>query len=126
MKLSYDHESGDDPKPLVALGRASLRIEFHLLQAEPQCWFLIALAGKNSRPADRSLVQGPYTLVDQAIAVRKAIAAEIAYREFKVDLAAHPQWVIDAQRQLKSIRQRRSESDLDFSFHPEDVYPDIY
>lgn len=125
MRLRYDKTIPADPAPVILLGPESHRVEMHIRQDEDGSATLVAASGRDENaPPEKTLQQGPYQLYDQAVAARRAIAAQLKDSGYRYVQGEHPLWTMAVQRSINATRQRRAESEVDYSFDPKDVFLD--
>lgn len=125
MRLHYDKTIAADTQPLVLSGSGDLRVEIHI-RCEPEgSATLLAFSGlhQSGEPA-KSLQQGPFHRVDQAIAAKRAIVAQLKDAGCVVSEHQHPLWSLAVQRAINASRKQRAEAAGDYRFDPKDVYLD--
>lgn len=123
MHLNYDKSIPANAEPLVLRSAAQERVEIHLRQDADGVVTLLAFAGRGDKP-ERSVPQGPYERVEQAIAAKRAIAAELLRHGYSLATDVHPLWNLDAQRTINKIRSRKLASKASYAFDPKDVFLD--
>lgn len=124
MKLSYDTTKfniDSSHEVLILENSRSWRIEMQMRRNEDQSYTLVALSGISSKPAELSKLQGPYQTRQQASAARNAIAIELLNKDFKALDNEHSIWSLQAQKAIQKVRQQRSENQVNYDFHPDDV-----
>lgn len=124
MRLRYDTTIAADATPLVLLGPDVTRVEIHLRCEPDQTATLLAFSGRHGQPPEKTLQQGPYQLFDQAIAAKRAIAAQLRDSGFTLAKEQHPQWSMAAQRSINEQRAQKKTHAVDYRFDPKDVFLD--
>ncbi len=125
MRLRYDKSIPADPDPVILLDAKDHRVEMHIRRDPDDTATLVAVSGRDEGAApDKTLQQGPYQLYDQAVAARRAIAAQLKDAGYRHSENAHPLWTMAVQRSINAARKRRAESEVDYSFDPKDVFLD--
>lgn len=119
MYLRYSKAIADTAA--VVLTRGGLRIEIFVLANNDTSYTLVALSGPEDDCHQRSKLQGPYQLRDQALAARSAVVAALQDKGFVVSGHAHSQWRLSAQRCIRAVRQLRQQHVTDCRFDPKDV-----
>jgi hypothetical protein len=125
MRLHYDKAIAADARPLVLTGSGDLRVEIHIRCDPKGTATLLAFSGmyENGEPA-KALQQGPFHRVDQAIAAKRAIVAQLKDAGCVVSEDQHPVWSLAVQRAVNESRKQRAEAAGDYRFDPKDVYLD--
>ncbi|MGQ9426683.1 PA4575 family protein [Gilvimarinus sp. F26214L] len=124
MRLRYDLSLPADPAPLILDGPDDRHVEFHIRRDPDQTVSLVAMSGRRGADPDRITQQGPYHRPEQAVAARRAIAAELKRSGFQLANDRIPLWSLSAQRQLNATRRHKAALQLDYRFDPKDVYLD--
>lgn len=125
MRLYYDPSIPADSGPVVMLGPAGQRVEMHIREDEDGTATLIALSGPDSDTPPKGVrQQGPYHLRDQAVAARRAIAAQLKDTGFRHAQDEYPRWSLAVQRSVNDARKIRGESEGNYHFDPKDVFLD--
>lgn len=122
MRLNYNLQIPDQKNPLVLLGSDAARVEIHMREEVSGVTTLFAFAGQKC--VERKCAQGPYETRDQALAARKAIIAELIRTGFQLQENEVPLWSFDVQREIRQMREYKSESAVDTRFDPKDVFLD--
>ena len=119
MFLHYDNWA-QTPEVMIA---AQHRIEFHLGRVNDELFALIMLSGPDQAQPDKVRAQGPYHDMDQARAAIQAIAGILKEKGYSHQ-PLPPIWQVQAQGQLRSIRNTRSRHQVDSRFVPLGVPPE--
>jgi hypothetical protein len=123
MRLRYDTAVSADAKPLVLIGPQETRVEIHLREEPDASASLLAFSGLAGGQPQKTVQQGPYQTLDQAIAAKRAIAAQLKDAGF-AQSEQHPLWSLNAQRNINSQRVEKQRSAVDYRFDPKDVFLD--
>ncbi|MBB3048217.1 hypothetical protein FHR99_002491 [Litorivivens lipolytica] len=121
MRLRYPLVSAEHDQLLLE-NSDGWRVEMYILQNNDDSYSLVALSGKSGGVAERTKLQGPYLSRALAHAALSAIENVLLSRNFTKENAAHPQWRLTAQREIKSLRTTRQQNTPDCRFDPRDVY----
>ncbi len=97
-------------------------VELYILRNDDDSHSLVALSGRPQVQAERVKLQGPYPVRAQALAARSAVAAQLEVAGFSVNEKGSPQWRLQAQREIRAVRELRQQNTPDCSFDPRDVY----
>lgn len=125
MRLRYDPTIPAAPGPVVMLGPTGQRVEMHIREDEDGTATLVALSGPDSYTPPKGICQqGPYHLRDQAVAARRAIAAQLKHAGFRYAQDEYPRWYLAVQRSINDARKIRGESAGNYRFDPKDVFLD--
>lgn len=125
MRLRYDTTVSSDPSPLVLTRPDGLRVEIHFRRDEDGSVTLLAFSGREEQGAPtKTLHQGPFVRYDQAVAAKRAIAAQLKDDGFTVSEDAHPLWSMAVQRSINEARRKREAAAGDYKFDPKDVFLD--
>ncbi|MCW8196669.1 hypothetical protein F6455_17895 [Proteobacteria bacterium 005FR1] len=125
MRLRYDKSITPDAKPLVLSGPEQLRVEIHIRRDPEDTFTLLAFSGpQDSGEPQKSLQQGPFHRLDQAIAAKRAIVAQLRDAGFEIADQQHAMWSMAAQRAVNASRKEKAEAVGDYRFDPKDVYLD--
>ncbi len=124
MKLRYDNSISSDPAPLVLTNPEGRRVEIHI-RAEPDATAtLIALGGRTEGEPEKTSLQGPFELYDQAVAAKRAIAAQLRDAGYTPAEDEYPRWSMAVQRAINEVRHQRQAAAIDYRFDPKDVFLD--
>ncbi len=121
MYLRY-LESAPQSEALRLDNKQGWCVELYILRNDDDSHSLVALSGRPQIQARRVKIQGPYQMRAQALAARSAIAAQLEVTGFSVSQHASPQWRLQAQREIRAVRELRKQNTPDCSFDPKDVY----
>lgn len=125
MRLRYDKSITGDANPLVLSGPEQLRVEIHIRRDPEGTATLLAFSGsQESGEPQKTLQQGPFHRLDQAIAAKRAIVAQLRDAGFIVADQQHAMWSMAVQRAVNASRQQKAEAAGDYRFDPKDVYLD--
>ena len=105
------------------LGGNGRHIEISIHHNEDATCTLIAQSGTAGNRPDRQKAQGPYESAEHALAARRAIIHALTTRGFYPVISAIPRWSIDAQREIRRIREQRMASTVNYQFDPEELFP---
>lgn len=122
MRLQYDPTIPSGSAPLI-LRCGPRRVEIHLRRDEENLVALLAFAGEEG-PPERTVIQGPFQSMEQAVGARRAIAAPLLERGFEVDREVHPIWTLAAQRSINAVREGHRANVVNYRFDPKDVFLD--
>ncbi len=122
MKLDYKIQLKLEQSPFVLLQKGGARVELHLRQDDSGRCTLLAFAGVSEAP-DKSLEQGPYDNLQQALAACKAIVVQLQGKGYDY-VDALPIWRLQAQKAILSARAKRATTAVDTQFKPGDVFLD--
>lgn len=124
MRLRYEKTVSSDSSPVVLEGGDNFRIELHIRCEDDGTATLIAVAGLDNllRP-EKLLQQGPYQVHDQAVAARRAIAAELIDDGYHI-VDRHSVWSLAVQRSIRESRARKRVTRANYDFKAEDVFLD--
>lgn len=124
MRLRYDKSISTDPAPLVLERADGVRVEIHIRREADQTATLLAFSGREGSSPEKATQQGPYQLYDQAVAAKRAIAAQLKDAGFNITEQQHPLWSMDVQRDINSMRKQKGNSEANYEFDPKDVFLD--
>lgn len=124
MKLHYDKSITPDPAPLVLAGPDKRRVEIHIRVEPDATATLIALGGHTDGEPEKTSLQGPFELYDQAVAAKRAIAAQLRDVGYAPAEDQYPRWSLQVQRAINEVRQQRQAAAIDYRFDPRDVFLD--
>lgn len=125
MRLRYDTSVPPDSSPLLLTHPDDVRVEIHFRRDDDGSVTLLAFSGREEQGAPtKTLHQGPFVRFDQAVAAKRAIAAQLKDDGFAVSEDGHPLWSLAVQRSINAARKKREESAGDYSFDPKDVFLD--
>ncbi|WLQ12263.1 hypothetical protein O5O45_21290 [Hahella aquimaris] len=122
MRLDYRSPLADDAKFCALSGNDRQRVELFIKDTGDATYTLIALAGQESKPAVKVKLQGPYHSFMQARAAMNAIAGSLLNINFDLLENAISIWGLQAQAQVRKLRQERKQNMGDYRFNPDDVY----
>lgn len=123
MRLNYNTTIPSDPAPLVMSRAERERVEIYLHPDEEGLITLFAFAGGDGQP-ERSTAQGPFYRMEQAVGARRAIADSLLEQGYRLDPQRHTIWALQAQRELKQLRESHKSNAVDYRFDPKDVFLD--
>lgn len=125
MRLRYDTTVPAGPAPLVLTKPGGQRVELHIRVDPNGSATLLAFGGQNSQnPPQKTTLQGPFEVYDQAVAAMRAIVAQLKDIGYEVAEEQLPLWSMVVQRAINEMRQRKRETELDYRFDPKDVFLD--
>ncbi len=108
---------------LILGNPADWQVELFVLANDDDSYSLVALSGQaGSGAPEKTKLQGPYQMREQALAARSAIAALLLEGEHRILPEAVPHWRMAAQRAIRELRDLRLRYFTDCSFDPQDVY----
>jgi len=123
MRLDYNFDVPDTVNPLVMTAVQGKRVELYLREDEDGSNTMLAYAG-DTNAIEREMSQGPYVNRRQALAARKAIVGELLRKGYSLAIEALPIWALNAQRQIKAMREQKNNSKVNTQFDPKDVFLD--
>jgi hypothetical protein len=125
MRLRYDKSISADAKPLILRGPEQLRVEIHIRRDPQDTFTLLAFSGLEDKgEPQKNLEQGPFHRLDQTIAAKRAIVAQLRDAGFEIADQQHAMWSMAVQRAVNASRKQRAETAGDYRFDPKDVYLD--
>lgn len=120
MYLRY-LESAPQSEALLMQNGREWRVELYVLANNDHSYSLVALSGSEQLAAERVKVQGPYSMRAQALAARSAIAAELQQAGYHMNNNDTTQWRLQAQGEIRRVRELRERHRPDCRFDPKDV-----
>lgn len=121
MHLNY-LPAAPQAEVLVLRNERGWRIELFVLGNDDQSYSLLAVSGEEaSRQGARVKFQGPYQIRELALAARSAIAAQLQKSGFAIESEAIACWRLQAQREIRLLRNTRKDNYPDCRFNPDDV-----
>lgn|SRR5690554_900687 len=125
MRLRYDTTVPAGPAPLVLTKPGGRRVELHIRVDPDGSATLLAFGGRATQnPPQKTTLQGPFQVYDQAVAAMRAIVAQLKDAGYDVAEDQFPLWSMAVQRTINEARKRKHESAVDYRFDPKDVFLD--
>ncbi|WP_341937280.1 PA4575 family protein [Marinimicrobium sp. C2-29] len=122
MRIQYSLTVPSGSAPLV-LTSGPRRVEIHLRHDEAGLFALIAFAGEEG-PPERTIMQGPFQSLEEAVGARRAIATPLLEQGYCVDSDTYPIWTLAAQRSINAVREGHRANVVNYRFDPKDVFLD--
>ncbi|MCV6615555.1 MAG: hypothetical protein OIF35_11295 [Cellvibrionaceae bacterium] len=102
---------------LVLLAASGKRIELHIKPLNEGLFCLIALGGISNEQPHKIKSQGPYQRSQQAVGAANAIINALTSRGYCYS-ETNCQWTLQAQRQLRSMRDKRRQHAVKYTIEP--------